>query len=114
MVEYLQHNWVVQGIYLLKEERLDPHPCPFLCPHLLGCSSMQHSGNANQILNRYHTNCSVMMMKTILFNMRFEVLIAVKTSMLVFCVVISCGLVCRYQCSRGTYCLHLQGFRLKL
>lgn len=49
MVEDLQHNWVVQEVYLMREEGQDPHPCPFLYPHLLGCSSMRHSGKANKI-----------------------------------------------------------------
>jgi hypothetical protein len=41
--------------------------------------------------------------------MRFEVLMAVKMSILVFWVVMPCGLVGRYQHSGGTYCLCLQG-----
>jgi hypothetical protein len=39
--------------------------------------------------------------------MRFEVLTAVKMSMLVFWVVMPCGLVGKYQRFGGTYCLHL-------
>jgi hypothetical protein len=39
---------------------------------------------------------------------RFEVLTAVKMLMLFFWVVMLCGLVGRYQCFGGTYCLHLQ------
>jgi hypothetical protein len=41
--------------------------------------------------------------------MRIEVLTAVKISMLVFRVVMLCGLVRRYQRFVGTYRLHLQG-----
>jgi hypothetical protein len=40
--------------------------------------------------------------------MRFDVLTAVKMSMLVFWVVTPCGLVGRYQRFGGTYCLYLQ------
>jgi hypothetical protein len=40
--------------------------------------------------------------------MRFEVLMAVKMSMLVSWVVTPYGLVGRYQRLGGTYCLHLQ------
>jgi hypothetical protein len=71
------------------KEGLDPHPCPFLC-HLLWCSSMQHSGNINhscshnKIYNHKGINCSVVIIKIIWFKMSFEVLIAVKMSVLVF------------------------------
>jgi hypothetical protein len=41
--------------------------------------------------------------------MRFEVLPAVKVSMLIFWVVMPCGLTGRYQRFEGTYCLHLLG-----
>jgi hypothetical protein len=41
----------------------------------------------------------------------FEVLTAVIVSMLVFCVVTSCGLVGRYKYFGGIYCLHLQDWR---
>jgi hypothetical protein len=41
--------------------------------------------------------------------MRFEVLTAVKKSMLVFWVVTPCGIVVKYQRFGGTYCPHLQG-----
>jgi hypothetical protein len=44
-------------------------------------------------------------------DMKFEVLPAVKMSMLVFWVVTPCGLAVRYQRLRGTYCLHLQGWK---
>jgi hypothetical protein len=40
--------------------------------------------------------------------MRFNILTAVKISMLVFWVVTPCGLVGRYHRFRGTYCLSLQ------
>jgi hypothetical protein len=40
--------------------------------------------------------------------MRCDVLTAVKTSMLVFCVVTPCGLIGRYQRFGDTYCFHLQ------
>jgi hypothetical protein len=40
---------------------------------------------------------------------RSYILIAVKTSVLVFRVVATCGLVGRYQFFRGTYCLHFLG-----
>jgi hypothetical protein len=46
--------------------------------------------------------------------MRFEVLTAVKTSMLVFWVVLLCGLVGRDQRSGKTYCLHLQHCRVEV
>jgi hypothetical protein len=47
--------------------------------------------------------------KTVKYSrMRFEVLTAVKMSILVFWVVTQCGLVGRYQRFGGTYCLHLQ------
>jgi hypothetical protein len=42
--------------------------------------------------------------------MRFKVLMVVKMSMLVFWIAMLCGLVCRYQCFKRKYCLHLQGF----
>jgi hypothetical protein len=41
--------------------------------------------------------------------MKFEVLTVVKFLMLVFRVVMLCGLEDRYQCFGGTYGLHLQG-----
>jgi hypothetical protein len=41
--------------------------------------------------------------------MRFEILTAEKMSMLVFWVVMPCGLVGRHQRFGGTYSLHLQG-----
>jgi hypothetical protein len=44
--------------------------------------------------------------------MRFEVLTAVKMSMLLFWIVTPCGLVGRYQGFGGTYCFHLQGWYL--
>jgi hypothetical protein len=37
---------------------------------------------------------------------RFEVLTAMKVSMLVFWVVSPCGLIGRYQSFGGTYCIH--------
>jgi hypothetical protein len=40
--------------------------------------------------------------------LRFEVLTAVKITMLVFCDATPCGLVGGYQGFGGTYCLHLQ------
>jgi hypothetical protein len=40
--------------------------------------------------------------------MKFEVLTAVKMSMLFFWIVTSCGLAGRYQRFGGTYFLHLQ------
>jgi hypothetical protein len=40
--------------------------------------------------------------------LRFEVLTAVKMSVLFFWVVTLCGLVGKYQRFGGTYCLHLQ------
>jgi hypothetical protein len=40
--------------------------------------------------------------------MRFEVLTAVKMSMLFFWAVTPCELVDKYQLFAGTYCLHLQ------
>jgi hypothetical protein len=43
-------------------------------------------------------------------DMRFEVLTAVKMSMLVFWVVTPCELVDRHQRFGGAYCLHLQGW----
>jgi hypothetical protein len=44
--------------------------------------------------------------------MRFEVLMALKILLLVFWVVMACGLfIGRYKHYRGTYCLHLQGWR---
>jgi hypothetical protein len=39
---------------------------------------------------------------------RFEVLTAVKMSMLLFCFITPCRLVGRYHSFGGTYCLHLQ------
>jgi hypothetical protein len=45
--------------------------------------------------------------------MRFEVLTAVKMSMLVFWVVTPCGLVGRFQRFRKTYCLHLLGLNIQ-
>jgi hypothetical protein len=42
--------------------------------------------------------------------MRFDVLTAVKMSMLVLWITESCGLVRRYQCFGGKYCLCLQGY----
>jgi hypothetical protein len=47
-------------------------------------------------------------------SMRFEVLPAVKMSMLVFWVVKPYGLVGRDQRFGGTYCLHLQVCRLHI
>jgi hypothetical protein len=44
--------------------------------------------------------------------MRFGLLTAMKMSMVVFWVVTSCGLVGGCQRFGGTYCLHLQGWRL--
>jgi hypothetical protein len=41
------------------------------------------------------------------YNMRFEVLVAVKMSVLVFWLVTPCGFVGRYQHFGETYCLHL-------
>jgi hypothetical protein len=46
-------------------------------------------------------------LKTYIFHVRFEVLTAVKMSMLVFWVVTPCGLVRRYQRFGETYCLQL-------
>jgi hypothetical protein len=40
--------------------------------------------------------------------MRFEVLMVVKMLMLVFWIVMLCGLVGRYQCFGGTFCFHLR------
>jgi hypothetical protein len=44
---------------------------------------------------------------TLVNDVKFEVLTAVKILMLVFWVVRPCGLVGRYQHFVGTYCLHL-------
>jgi hypothetical protein len=40
--------------------------------------------------------------------MRFEILTAVKMSMMVFWVVTTYGLTGAYQCFEGAYCPHLQ------
>jgi hypothetical protein len=44
-----------------------------------------------------------------IYYVRYKVLTAVNMSMLLFWVVTPYGLVGRYQCFGGTYCLHLQG-----
>jgi hypothetical protein len=42
-------------------------------------------------------------------DMRSEVLVAIKMSVLAFCMLRPCALVGRHQHFRGTYYLHLQG-----
>jgi hypothetical protein len=62
-------------------------------------------------LDEYSNQCfeECLKFKMLECYMRFEVLTVVKMSM-VFWVVTPCGLVGRYQCFGGTYCLHLQGW----
>jgi hypothetical protein len=42
-------------------------------------------------------------------DVKFEVLMAVRMTVLFFWVVTPCGLINRYRRFGGTYCLHLQG-----
>jgi hypothetical protein len=48
--------------------------------------------------------------KYVLFYFRFEVLMVVKMSVLVFWIKTLCRLACRFHHFRGTYCLHLHNF----
>jgi len=47
--------------------------------------------------------------KCVVHDVRFEVFTAMKIEFEVFCVLMSCSVVVRYQCFTGSCCLHLQG-----